>query len=191
MRAIDMNIRDEFLMWRPSKGAPKVQFKEDYSESSSGSSSSSSSSSSSDSVDDEETIDIIRQDLEPHSQGEVSEFFEKHRKINFDYQIYEINRVIKNRIKARRMKETDGKKSDDSDTSSEESSSEQSDDSISNQEQKDDQLKTSNDSMNSSDPKNANRVRSRSRDNDTHYSGGSPEVTSKKRMKKRWDWVNN
>ena len=66
MRAIDMNIRDEFKMWRPTKGVPKVQTQRDYSDESSGPSSSSSSSSST-SVDDEEDIDIIRKNLQPHS----------------------------------------------------------------------------------------------------------------------------
>lgn len=171
MKAIDMNIRDEFKMWRPTRGVPKVQTQEDYSDESSGPSSSSTSSSSSVSSDDEENIDTIRHNLQPHSQAEVSEFFEKHRQIKYDYQIYEINRVIDNRIKTRRMNNLGGKSSsEDSDSSDDDSSLDESDNTNSIKRQKDD-LKKSNESMKSFTPKQegngSTRVRSRSRDDDT------------------------
>jgi len=105
--AVQLNLRDDFIMWVPGvSAASKLRInKEPYGESSSSEISSSSSSDSSDvSSDDEQTIHTIRDGCEPFEE-EYRENFEcfNNPKIRFILFMMKVNKRIKNKLKQKNL----------------------------------------------------------------------------------------
>ena len=91
--AIEMNRRDNFVMWRP-QGPAREHYPNGQSESSC--SSSTSSSSSSVSSDDCRTINMIRNGLQDFRDFKPSQ---EENKTSYDREIWQINKDIKNKVK--------------------------------------------------------------------------------------------
>lgn len=112
-KALQLNYRDNWVIWTPALSSKKKEFLKDHPEQGDGTSesevSSSSSSSSSDvSSDDEKTIHVIRDGC--YTPKEIKELIESPTQYKFILMVRHINRLIKDKIKAEKKEREDKEK---------------------------------------------------------------------------------